>query len=163
MTIRSPGLLLLACFFGFGLLAPPSLAAGPADFPEILFGAPWHGSYVCSQGLTRLQLLLRPLPGPDDGRVEADFIFSVDPGNPTASRGAFRLSGRLDRAAQTVTLKQERWLEGPPDPSYRMVDLAGKFQLDGNRALLQGKITSYGCQDFTVWQFFSAGLREGKP
>lgn len=155
MRLKNIVRLILPALLGVYIVAGSLLQAQPADFAENLFIAPWHGSYVCNQGLTRLQLTIRPLAAPGGDMVEADFSFSADPDNPSVPKGSFRMTGKLDRAAQILVLKQERWLEQPTDPSYRMVDLAGKFRQDGNRALIQGQITTYGCQDFTVWQFFS--------
>ncbi len=115
--------------------------------------SPWHGSYVCNQGLTRLQLTLRPLPGGQ--RWEADFAFAPDPDNPGVPKGSFRLAGTLDRASGQLVLKQQHWLEQPDDPSYRMIDLAGTLQIGAGQALIRGRVTSYGCEDFAVWQFFA--------
>ena len=154
---------MLPALLGVHIAAGSLLAAQPAEFTETLFIAPWHGSYVCNQGLTRLQLTIRPLAAQSGDRVEADFSFSADPDNPSVPRGSFRMTGKLNRDAQTLVLRQEHWLEQPTDPSYRMVDLAGRFRQDGSGALIQGQITTYGCQDFTVWQFFStdqAGLQK---
>ena len=115
--------------------------------------SPWHGSYVCNQGLTRLQLTLRPLSGGQ--RWEADFAFAPDPDNPNVPKGSFRLAGLLDRATGQLVLKQQHWLEQPDDASYRMVDLAGALQIGVGQALIRGRVTSYGCEDFAVWQFFA--------
>ena len=149
------GLFLLALLV-VNLSGLSPLQAQPVNFTETLFAAPWHGSYVCNQGLTRLHLTLRPRSG---DRVEADFSFSADPDNPSVPKGSFRMTGSLDRRAQTLVLKQERWIEQPPDPNYRMVDLAGRFWQDDSRAVIEGQITTYGCQDFIVWQFFAVEPR----
>lgn len=127
------------------------LRAGTVDEAEILFSAPWYGSYVCNQGLTRLELRLRPLPGKDG--VEADFSFSADPDNPSVPRGSFHMTGSLNRQNHKLVLKQDHWLEQPADSSYRMVDLEGQLFLEENRALIHGRILNYGCEDFSVWQF----------
>jgi hypothetical protein len=119
-----------------------------------LISAPWHGSYVCNQGLTRLRLTLRPL-GSDSDRVEADFAFTPDPDNPSVPAGSFRLTGSLDRKTRLLVLKQDRWLQQPADPSYRMIDLEGTLVVGGGQAMIRGNVTSYGCQDFAVWQFFA--------
>ena len=95
--------------------------------------------------------------------MEADFVFSADPDNPSVPKGSFRMSGSFNRETGTLALKQERWLEQPADPSYRMVDLTGRFRREENRALIQGQITNYGCQDFAVWQFFATGETETRP
>lgn len=128
--------------------------AAVPDRISLLLSAPWHGSYVCNQGLTRLRLLLRPLQGADASRFEAEFAFSADPDNPTVPAGSFRMTGSLDQATGLLTLKQDRWLEQPTDPSYRMVDIEGRLIIREGQAMIRGRITSYGCQDFAVWQFF---------
>ena len=123
---------------------------------SLLLSAPWYGSYVCNQGLTRMQLTLRPQPGDDGNRVEAAFVFSADPENPSVPTGAFRLLGSLNRKDQTLVLKQDRWIEQPVDPSYRMVDMEGHIIIGEAQAMIRGRITTYGCQDFMLWQFFAA-------
>lgn len=128
--------------------------ASAAELLPRLLAAPWHGSYVCNQGLTRLQLTLRPLPG-GAGRMEAEFVFAPDPDNPTVPTGSFRLTGSLDPQSGRLILKQDHWLNQPSDPSYRMVDLDGTLLLSEGLALIRGQVTTYGCQDFAVWQFFS--------
>jgi hypothetical protein len=120
-----------------------------------LISAPWHGSYVCNQGLTRLRLTLRPLSGAGSDRFEAEFAFTPDPDNPSVPVGSFRMTGSLNGQTRLLVLKQDRWLEQPADPSYRMVDLEGSLVVGSGQAMIRGKVTSYGCQDFAVWQFFS--------
>lgn len=124
------------------------------DRLQLLLAAPWHGSYVCNQGLTRLQLTLRPLRGTVPRQVEAEFAFSADPDNPAVPAGSFRMTGTLDGAG-LLALKQDRWLEQPVDPSYRMVDLEGRLVVGDGQAMIRGRVTTYGCQDFAVWQYFS--------
>jgi hypothetical protein len=150
VRLRLLRLLLAALVWLAGTLQP----ASAAELPPRLLAAPWHGSYVCNQGLTRLQLTLRPLPG-GGGRMEAEFVFAPDPDNPTVPTGSFRLTGSLDPQSGRLILKQDRWLSQPSDPSYRMVDLDGMLLLSDGQALIRGQVTTYGCQDFAVWQFFS--------
>ena len=128
--------------------------AAPTDRLQLLLSAPWYGSYVCNQGLTRLQLTLRPLRGSDPRQLEAEFVFSADPDNPTVPAGSFRMTGTLDGAG-LLALKQDRWLDQPADPSYRMVDLEGRLVIGDGQAMIRGRVTTYGCQDFAVWQYFS--------
>ena len=130
-------------------------AEAAADRTQLLLSAPWHGSYVCNQGLTRLRLTLRALPGGDGNRMEAEFSFSPDPDNPSVSSGLFRLTGSLQPATGVIVLKQDRWLEQPTDPSYRMVDMEGQLVIGEGQAMIRGRVTTYGCQDFAVWQFFT--------
>ena len=128
--------------------------AAPTDRLQLLLSAPWYGSYVCNQGLTRLQLTLRTLRGSDPRQMEAEFVFSADPDNPTVPAGSFRMTGTLDSAG-ILALKQDRWLDQPVDPSYRMVDLEGRLVVGDGQAMIRGRVTTYGCQDFAVWQYFS--------
>ena len=134
-------------------LAGSLQTAAAAEILPRLLASPWHGSYVCNQGLTRLQLTLRPLPG-GGGRMEAEFVFAPDPDNPAVPTGSFRLTGSLDPQSGRLLLKQDRWLSQPSDPSYRMVDLDGTLLVAEGQALIRGQVTTYGCQDFAVWQFF---------
>ena len=123
---------------------------------SMVMSAPWYGSYVCNQGLTRMQLTMQPQQGSDGNRVEAIFVFTADPENPTVPTGSFRLTGTLNRKDRSLLLKQDRWIEQPSDPSYRMVDLEGQVAIGETEAKIQGRITTYGCQDFLLWQFFAA-------
>lgn len=151
-------LLAVVCF----VLAVVPLQAEAVTAEQInrLIATPWHGSYVCNQGLTRLRLTLRPLlPGKTD-QLEAEFSFSADPDNPVVPTGSFRMVGTLNPADLTLKLKQDRWLEQPNDPSYRMIDLEGTILVGEGQALYRGKVTTYGCQDFAVWQFFAEGIAE---
>lgn len=129
--------------------------AAAADRIQLLLSAPWYGSYVCNQGLTRLQLMLRPLKGGDEGRMEAEFVFTADPDNPSVSTGSFSLTGSLNPTSGVLVLKQDHWLEQPSDPSYRMVDMEGRLLIGDGQAMIRGRVTTYGCQDFAVWQFFT--------
>ena len=131
----------------------PVFASDPLS---LVMSAPWYGSYVCNQGLTRMQLTMQPQQGSDGNRVEANFVFSADPENPTVPTGSFHLIGTLNRKDRTLLLKQDHWIEQPSDPSYRMVDLEGRFIIGETQAMIQGRITTYGCQDFLLWQFFAA-------
>ena len=86
--------LLVMMFSAFGFVG--KMEAASADRLQLLLAAPWYGSYVCNQGLTRLQLILRPLRGSDPRQMEAEFVFSADPDNPAVPAGSFRMTGTLD-------------------------------------------------------------------
>lgn len=141
-----PGLFLVVTFLG---MAPEPAQAAPSA--SALLPGPWHGSYVCNQGITRMRLTLTPVGG---GRVNAEFAFAADPDNPSVPQGSFALSGTFDAASGRLVLRQDKWLQQPADPSYRMIDLEGQLTVRERQALIRGRITSYGCQDFSVWQFF---------
>jgi hypothetical protein len=140
-------LYLLLCIF---CLPDKTVQAAPPI--QAILAGPWHGSYVCNQGLTRLKISIQPATA--GGKVGASFYFEPDPDNPSVSRGSFSLTGTFDAASGRVLLRQDRWIEQPADPSYRMVDLEGKLTIGEHQALIRGMITTYGCQDFVVWQFF---------
>jgi len=146
--------LLTGALLFIALFEDPAQAAAP-DMMPLLLSAPWHGSYVCNQGLTRLRLTLRALPGGDGKGMEAEFAFSADPDNPAVPTGSFHMIGTWDPASRVLVLKQDRWIEQTTDPSYRMVDLEGKILLGAGQAMIRGRVTTYGCQDFAVWQFFA--------
>ena len=118
MDAQRWGCIFLALVMQLSVVFMSRAEAAPTDRLQLLLAAPWYGSYVCNQGLTRLQLTLRPLRGSDPRQLEAEFIFSAD-------------------------------------PSYRMVDLEGKLVVGDGQAMIRGRVTTYGCQDFAVWQYFS--------
>lgn len=138
---------------------PRPAGAQAADSAALLFAAPWYGSYVCNQGLTRLRLTLSAIPGSRD-RIGAEFAFSADPDNPSVPTGSFLMTGVFRPADQSLTLKQERWLDQPADPSYRMVDLEGRVSVGKDQAVIRGRVPNFGCEDFAVWQFFTVAPPE---
>jgi len=144
--------ILLGVLLAASSFAPQAQAA--PDMMPLLLSAPWHGSYVCNQGLTRLRLTLRPLPGGSERRMEAEFAFSADPDNPQVPTGSFRMTGTWDPTTRALSLKPENWIDQPVDPSYRMVSLEGKVFLGDGQAMIRGRVATYGCEDFAVWQFF---------
>lgn len=147
--------IILAGLLLFSIPFANTAEAATPDRIQLLLSAPWHGSYVCNQGLTRLQLTLRPLQGGDGNRLEAEFVFSADPDNPSVPTGSFRLTGSLNPTSGSLVLKQDRWLEQPADLSYRLVDMEGRLLIGDGQAMIRGRVTTYGCQDFAVWQFFT--------
>ena len=154
MDARRWGCFFLALVMQFSLASMSRAEAAATDRLKLLLAAPWYGSYVCNQGLTRLQLNLRPLQENDPRQLTAEFVFSAEPDNPAVPAGSFRMTGTLDNAGMLV-LKQDRWLDQPADPSYRMVDLEGRLVVGDGQAMIRGRVTTYGCQDFAVWQYFS--------
>ena len=154
MDAQRWGCIFLALVMQLSVVFMSRAEAAPTDRLQLLLAAPWYGSYVCNQGLTRLQLTLRPLRGSDPRQLEAEFIFSADPDNPAVPAGSFRMTGTLDGAGM-LALKQDRWLDQPADLSYRMVDLEGRLAVGDGQAMIRGRVTTYGCQDFAVWQYFS--------
>lgn len=154
MDAQRWGCIFLALVMQLSVVFMSRAEAAPTDRLRLLLAAPWYGSYVCNQGLTRLQLTLRPLRGSDPRQLEAEFIFSADPDNPAVPAGSFRMTGTLDGAGM-LALKQDHWLDQPADLSYRMVDLEGRLAVGDGQAMIRGRVTTYGCQDFAVWQYFS--------
>ena len=137
--MRFKGLVLLAAWMFIAVCQPPAARVLAADPLSLLLSAPWHGSYVCNQGLTRMQLTLRPLPGNGGNRIAAEFVFSSDPDNPSVPTGSFSLTGTVNRNDRTLTLKQERWLEQPADPQlqdggYGRAHFCRRFRGDDPRA-----------------------------
>jgi hypothetical protein len=96
--------LILLC----GLGVTDVQAAPPAT---VLLPGPWHGSYVCNQGITRLRLTIQPAAG---GRVNAEFAFAPDPDNPSVPQGSFALSGTFDAGTGFDTNFAKRLRQMPP-------------------------------------------------
>lgn len=125
-------------------VAPAPSPVGPTPLGS------WTGSYVCTQGLTGLDLTVEASPG---GQLVALFRFYGLPGNPTVPSGAFRMSGRVAPDGRVVLLASEAdWIEHPR--RYIVVGLAGAVSADGTR--FTGVVTngdgspSRGCTTFSL-------------
>jgi hypothetical protein len=110
----------------------------------------YEGHYTCSQGPTRLTLIVL---APDyQGLQQAVFAFAPTPQNPNVPVGEFILSGRVDTVPSGfLDLRQSRWIRRPS--GFEMVDLMGRVSGDGKfiqgRVMMNGAILN-GCTDFSV-------------
>ncbi|MCX4545724.1 serine/threonine protein kinase [Streptomyces sp. NBC_01565] len=104
----------------------------------------WQGTYLCGQGLTRLDLTIT---SPGGHALEAVFAFSAHPDNPGVPNGSFTMTGSFQNGR--MTLRGDRWINQPP--GYLMVDL--EAGVTGPRpALISGAVISSvaSCSQFMV-------------
>ena len=126
MDARRWGCFFLALVMQFSLASMSRAEAAATDRLKLLLAAPWYGSYVCNQGLTRLQLNLRPLQENDPRQLTAEFVFSADPdagseagplagpaGRPELSHGrSGRETGSRRRSGHDPGACDDLWLSG---------------------------------------------------
>ena len=107
-------------------------------------GGVWVGKYICGQGVTRLDLDIKPGAG---DAITATFSFGPLPENPEVPKGAYRMEGKYDPATRRVQLEGVKWIDYPQN--YIMVGLDGHMTADGGR--ITGIVpTMASCTDFEV-------------
>ncbi|WP_158071231.1 serine/threonine-protein kinase [Streptomyces sp. CB00455] len=119
--------------------APPTPAA--QTLPVV---GSWQGTYLCGQGLTRLDL---KVTSPGGHALAAVFTFSAHPDNPGVPNGSFTMVGSFENGR--MTLRGDRWVDQPA--GYLMVDL--EASVAGDRpAVLSGAVVSSvaSCTQFVV-------------
>ncbi|MGK7920023.1 MAG: hypothetical protein AB4080_08460 [Trichodesmium sp.] len=117
---------------------------------RILNGA-WEGIYYCDegQGLTRLRLVIE---AKSTIEIDALFIFSAHPRNPSVPSGSFRMKGLYNafnspEIPDQLVLKATTWINRPS--GYQTVDLRGNIFLDEGRIV--GEVVNLGrCSRFDV-------------
>lgn len=146
---------LLSCIFANALPAlaqaapgeqPPSSTVEAAELPvpEAWLAGTWIGTYVCDQGLTRLQLDIHPQR---EAGVHAVFHFEAHPSNPGVPAGRFVMAGALLPGTSTLELHGVQWIEQRAD--YAMVGLRGEVSADHTQ--FTGEvIDGYRCTGFTL-------------
>lgn len=115
----------------------------PSARPVPVVGS-WQGTYLCGQGLTRLDLRIT---SPGGRTLEAVFAFSAHPDNPTVPNGSFSMVGSFEDGR--MILRADRWINRPP--GYLTVDLTAV--VTGDRpAVLSGSVvsTAAACTQFVV-------------
>ncbi|MFD3720763.1 protein kinase [Streptomyces sp. NPDC058674] len=115
----------------------------PSAQPLPVVGS-WQGTYLCGQGLTRLDLRIT---SPGGRALAAVFAFSAHPDNPTVPNGSFTMVGSFENGR--MVLRADRWINQPP--GYLAVDLAAVVV--GERpAVLSGTVVSSAasCTQFVV-------------
>jgi hypothetical protein len=134
--------------FACGLLAPMGLVlllgyarAATLVTPDDWSGS-WHGTYVCSQGVTGLTLAIKP-----SGlrSVSATFSFYAVPRNPAVPSGEFAMIGRLVQGGH-LELRAAAWRTQPP--GYVSVDLDGDY--DPFSGEYRGHVRGPGCSLFRL-------------
>ena len=126
---------------------PTSPAAGNTP---VLIGT-WTGSYICSQGLTGLQLVVRAA---QDGTLTGTFGFYAFPANPGVPSGEGTITGTY--SATRADIRPGRWIRQPPE--YVLVGLISGPPAD-NGTLLRGRVSNPGCSSFSVTKSLWRGFR----
>lgn len=108
----------------------------------------WEGSYTCSQGLTKLKLVIEAKSTTD---INAVFLFSAHPQNPRVPSGRFRMQGTLEvfdspDIPDLLDLKATTWINQPS--GYITVDLRG--DISSSQRKITGNVTTPGCSTFEV-------------
>ncbi|GLY72388.1 hypothetical protein Airi01_006550 [Actinoallomurus iriomotensis] len=127
--------------------ASPSAPGVPALSPgtAAAVAGNWRGTYTCLQGVTDLELVIRPVT--TDGGLEATFSFSAHPGNPSVPSGSYAMQGTF--VSRDLELRGVRWIERPGD--YLMVGLSADVPED-HPSRIRGRVVSEtaGCTTFSV-------------
>jgi hypothetical protein len=122
-------------------------STSPAADTPVLTGT-WTGSYICSQGLTGLRLVVRAAP---DGTLTGTFSFYALPANPKVPSGEGTITGTY--SATRTDIRPGHWIKQPP--GYVLVGLTAGPPAD-NGTLLRGRVTD--CSTFSVTKSLGPGL-----
>jgi eukaryotic-like serine/threonine-protein kinase len=114
----------------------------------------WTGSYICSQGLTGLRLVVRAAR---DGTLTGTFSFYALPANPRVPSGEGTITGTY--SATRTDIRPGRWIR--QSPGYVLVGLIAGPPAD-NGTLLRGRVSNPGCSTFSVTKSLWGGSR-GRP
>jgi hypothetical protein len=126
-----------------------SLAAAGERWPAMAeidgsaaeWGGAWHGTYVCYQGVTGLDLTIKAL---DAETVMAVFSFHAIPENPLLPSGEFTMTGRPGPNSRHLRLSASSWTARPA--GYVAVDLDGNY--DPGTGEYRGRVRGPGCSYF---------------
>lgn len=132
---------LMVAVLAAGALSSPSEAQLKKQ-PSPVAGS-WRGKYVCTQGVTALNMSITDKPG---GRLEASFSFGPLPSNPQVPRGAYLMDGSYDAKTGRITLQPRRWTREPD--GYVMVGMDGRLSDLG--LYISGAIDGPGCDSFEL-------------
>ena len=110
----------------------------------------WEGTYKCSQGLTKLRLIIK---AKSTTEIDAVFWFSAHPSNPNVPSGRFRMKGALEvftpqDIPNILELKATTWMNRPA--GYSTVDLLGEISLSEQRITGSVLSNSSSCSTFSV-------------
>lgn len=108
----------------------------------------WEGSYICTQGLTKLKLVIEVKSTTD---INAVFLFSEHPSNLGGPSGRFRMEGYLEvfdslDIPDLLVLKGTTWINQPS--GYQTVDLRGDVSSSNRK--ITGNVVNSGCSTFEV-------------
>jgi hypothetical protein len=129
-------------------------STSPAANTPVLTGT-WTGSYICSQGLTGLRLVVRAAP---DGTLTGTFSFYALPANPHVPSGEGTITGTY--SATRTDIRPDRWIRQPP--GYVLVGLVAGPPTD-NGTLLHGRVSTAGCATFSVTKSLWPGSSASRP
>ncbi len=103
----------------------------------------WRGSYVCSQGLTNLDL---SITSEKNNKIQAVFSFNYN----NQAIGSFNMEGVFVPSTRKLTLKPTTWIEQPAN--YETVEMIGIVNSEGSE--YSGEIYSElvtDCETFDVF------------
>jgi hypothetical protein len=115
-------------------------AATPAN--PFSAGDAWMGTYVCSQGLTNVALVVESIEG---ASVTARFDFDLF---GSAITGSYELTGTFDPTTREAVFTPGSWVSQPGWSSLAPVGLDGYVDLGGQT--YAGNITGMDCGAFSV-------------
>jgi hypothetical protein len=125
----------------------------PAAAKTPVLTGTWTGSYICSQGLTGLRLVVRAAR---DGTLTGTFSFYALPANPGVPSGEGTITGTY--SATSTDIRPGRWIKQPS--GYVLVGLIAGPPAD-NGTLLRGRVSTPGCSTFSVTKSLWLGFRAG--
>jgi hypothetical protein len=114
----------------------------PAAAKTPVLTGTWTGSYICSQGLTGLRLVVRAAR---DGTLTGTFSFYALPANPGVPSGEATITGTY--SATSTDIRPGHWIRQPS--GYVLVGLISGPPAD-NGTLLRGRVSTAGCSTFSV-------------
>jgi len=128
-------------------------STSPAAANTPVLTGTWTGSYICSQGLTGLRLVVWAAR---DGTLTGTFSFYALPANPGVPSGEGTITGTY--SATRTDIRPGRWIRQPP--GYVLVGLIAGPPAD-NGTLLRGRVSNPGCSTFSVRKSLWRGFRAG--
>lgn len=116
----------------------------------------WEGTYTCRQGLTNLKLVI-DVQSLDN--IDAVFVFSAHPSQPTVPSGSFKMVGTYKSfnspdIPSVLNLQGTTWINRPN--GYNTVDLSAN--VDNRADTISGNVTTSGCSTFTVTKVKNSAL-----
>jgi hypothetical protein len=138
------GIVVVGAAVAAAVILPRS--SSPAANTPALTGT-WTGSYICSQGLTGLRLVVRAT---QDGTLTGTFSFYALPANPHVPSGEGTITGTY--SATRTDIRPDRWIKQPP--GYVLVGLIAGPPAD-HGTLLRGQVSTPGCATFSVTKSLS--------
>jgi hypothetical protein len=130
-------------------------STSPAAANTPVLTGTWTGSYICSQGLTGLRLVVRAAP---DGTLTGTFSFYALPANPRVRSGEGTITGTY--SATSTDIRPGHWIRQAP--GYVLVGLVAGPPAD-NGTLLRGRVSTPGCATFSVTKSLWSGSSASRP